>query len=95
MRIYLTATIKSKPEHVEELKALLEQLAVNAKTEKACIQYDLHQGIEDPLLFVFYEIWETGEGLALHNEQPYIKHFATEAPRLMQAPPIIHKLQLV
>ncbi|MFL9483921.1 putative quinol monooxygenase [Chitinophagaceae bacterium LWZ2-11] len=62
MRIYLTATIKGKPEHVEELKALLEQLAVNAKTEKACVQYDLHQGIDDPLLFVFMKYGKAAKG---------------------------------
>ena len=36
--------------------------------ETGCVNYDLHQGIEDPAAFYFYENWETAEQLDAHRE---------------------------
>lgn len=58
MPIYLTAIIKSKPEHTTAVAQVLKNMVIETRKETACIQYDLHQGSEDKDLFVFYEIWE-------------------------------------
>jgi quinol monooxygenase YgiN len=49
--------------------------------------YNLHQGIEDKNHFVFYEIWKSEEGLAQHNEQPYIKAFGALIDEKLQEIP--------
>ncbi|NIG55982.1 putative quinol monooxygenase [Chitinophaga sp. Cy-1792] len=89
MKIYLTAIIKSKPEFREEVLAQLQEMVVSTRKEAACLQYDLHQGITDENLFVFYEIWQDEAGLALHNEQPYIKAFGAMAADKLAATPEI------
>jgi len=40
--IPLTAIIKSKPDKIAEMKAVLEELVQGSRTEPACLQYDLH-----------------------------------------------------
>lgn len=95
MPIYLTAILKSKPEHIATLKAMLQDMVVNAKQEKACIQYDLHEATNAEGVFIFQEIWESKEGLAAHNEQPYIKNFGAKAPGLLQEPAGIYLTELV
>jgi quinol monooxygenase YgiN len=75
MEINLTVILKSKSEFRDELKTILENLVKNSRRETACLQYDLHQNIDDPNVFIFHEIWKDKEGLNLHNEQPYIKQF--------------------
>jgi quinol monooxygenase YgiN len=77
MKIYLTAVIHSKPEFREAIGQVLRNMVVQTRKEKACLQYDLHQGSEDENLFVFYEIWENQAGLDAHNNQPYIRDFVT------------------
>jgi quinol monooxygenase YgiN len=55
MPINLTVILKSKPEGVETLKSLLLELVQNSTKEAACLQYDLHQSIENPTNFIFHE----------------------------------------
>lgn len=95
MAIYLTAIIKSKTEHTEEVKALLLNMMQQSVKEKACLQYDLHQGLQDAGVFIFHEIWESEAGLTLHNEQPYIQAFRTGVPMLLAEPPVIYRTVLL
>ena len=91
MKINITAIIKSKPETTEATKEILTEMAINSKNEKACIQYDLHQSIEEPTHFFFHEIWENEESLALHNTKPYIMKFVKQAETILAETPEIYK----
>ncbi|SFW67298.1 putative quinol monooxygenase [Chitinophaga sancti] len=91
MKIYLTAIIRSKPEHTVEVVQVLENMVIQTTKEPACIQYDLHRSIlQDENLFVFYEIWESQQALDLHNEQSYIKDFGQLADEKLQEKPEIY-----
>lgn len=95
MRINITAIVKSNPNSIEETKNLLTEMAINSKQEEACIQYDLHQDKENPAYFFFHEIWESGEGLALHNTQSYIQKFAARASEILAEPVAIYKTEKI
>jgi quinol monooxygenase YgiN len=75
MKINLTVIIKSKLEYREELKMILKDLVENSKKETACVQYDLHQNIDDPNIFILHEVWKNNDGLDLHKEQSYSLKF--------------------
>lgn len=75
MKIYITAVIKLKPEYRSEMIQVLMNMVEETRKEEACIQYDLHEDMEDENIFVFYEIWNSAEGLSQHNCQAYIKEF--------------------
>lgn len=75
MEINLTVIIKSKSKHREELKSVLMSLLLNSKKEADCIQYDLHQNIDDSNVFIFHEVWKNKEGLELHQKQSYSLKF--------------------
>ena len=91
MKINITAIVKSKPEHLQETKSILTELASNSKKEQACIQYDLHQDKENENIFVFHEIWESEEGLVLHETQPHFVKFISQAPELLAEPVLVYK----
>jgi quinol monooxygenase YgiN len=88
MSIFLTAIVKVKPEYLTEMKLMLEQLPASSRQESACLQYDVHQSIEDENVFVLNEEWESREGLDLHNEQPYSKSFFASFDKLQEKPVI-------
>ncbi|RZL39798.1 MAG: antibiotic biosynthesis monooxygenase [Pedobacter sp.] len=90
MKIYLTAVIKSKPECFEEVALVLKNMVVHTRKETACLQYDLHQDMNDKNVFVFYEIWQNQRGLDLHNEQSYIKEFVALANDKLEEKPAIY-----
>ncbi|MBC9909760.1 putative quinol monooxygenase [Chitinophaga varians] len=90
MSIYLIATIKARPEHRDEVAAVLQNMVKETRKEDANVQYDLHQGTADENLFVFYEIWKDQQGLDAHNQQPYILEFGRLAQGKLQEAPQIH-----
>ncbi|WP_294294394.1 putative quinol monooxygenase [Chryseobacterium endophyticum] len=95
MKIYLTAVIKAKEEYREEVLETLQNMVRETIQEEANEQYTLHQGIEDHNQFIFYEIWKSEEGLAKHNEQPYIKAFGDLINEKLQEQPQIYLTQLI
>ena len=50
---------------------------------KGYVNYDMHQGIEDPDQFFFYENWESGEDLDAHLSAPHLVEFAARIPELL------------
>ena len=95
MKIHLTAVIKAKEEYRTAVLEVLQNMVKETRKEKACELYTLHQGIEDNNQFVFYEIWEIEEGLAQHNEQPYIKAFGSLIDEKLQEKPQIYTTHLI
>lgn len=89
MKIHLTAVIKAKEEYREGVAAVLQNMVQQTRKEQECEVYILHQGLEDPNLFTFYEIWKSREGLDAHNEQPYIKAFGELAAEKLQEEPLV------
>lgn len=90
MSIYLTVVVKAKPEHQQEVKKLLYNLPELSKKEDACIEYDVHQSIDNENIFILNEKWESLDGISLHNEQPYSKAFFEVFDKL-QENPIIYR----
>ncbi|MFP9114704.1 putative quinol monooxygenase [Flavobacterium sp. RHBU_3] len=95
MKVYLTAIIKSKPQHNCEVQTLLQSMVRQSRAETGCLQYDLHRDKTNENTFVFYEIWENEAILVHHNEQPYIKAFVDIIPDKLQEPPVIIKMDLM
>ena len=89
MMIHLTAILKSKEEFTEKVKEYLENLVENSRKESGCLQYDLHQDIENSNVFIFHEVWQNQEIFDLHNSQHYVKDFFELAPNLLEEKPAI------
>ena len=52
-RLTIVANIKAKAEQIDLVKAELEKLIDITRAEPGCINYDLHQGNENPAHFLF------------------------------------------
>jgi quinol monooxygenase YgiN len=66
-----------------ELRQALEALIGPTSQEKGYVNYDLHQSLEDPDLFFFYENWESGDDLDAHLAAPHLRDFAARIPELL------------
>ncbi len=95
MKIYLTAIIKAKEEHRNEVLEVLQNMVKETVKEEANELYTLHQGIEDKNQFVFYEIWKNKEGLEQHNQQPYIQAFVALVDEKLQEKPQIYLTEII
>lgn len=89
MKIHLTVILKSKKDDVATLRAALLDLVKKSTQEKACLQYDLHQNKDDETVFILHETWEDEQGLALHNDQVYLKYFFEDCKVLLDEKPTV------
>ncbi|AWV97181.1 putative quinol monooxygenase [Arcticibacterium luteifluviistationis] len=92
--ITLIATITAKKDAVEAVKAALLNLVKHTIEEPGNIQYVLHQEIENPNIFRFYEQFKDQAAFEYHGQQPYIKAMASNA-HLMEKPTVLTFLDLV
>jgi quinol monooxygenase YgiN len=69
-----------------KLKEILLALIVPSRADEGCISYDLHQAIDDPSVFVFYETWESKAHLDRHASTPHVQQFRSKAKDLLAEP---------
>lgn len=63
------ANLKVQEDKIEEAKAVLKQLAEDTlATESGTLAYTLHQRVDDPATFVFYEKYESEEAFKIHGK---------------------------
>ena len=70
------ARMRAKPGKEQELRDALIALVEPTSKEDGYINYDLHQGVEDPRWFFFYENWESADHLDAHLQAPHLVEFA-------------------
>jgi len=80
------ARIISKLGKEEQLREALEALIEPTLKEEGCINYELHQGVEEPSVFVFYENWASKELHAKHMNSPHLNEFKEKMDDLLAAP---------
>ena len=71
--LFVSATIKAKPDSVALVRSELFKFIAPTLQEDGCHQYLLHQSIEDPATFIFYEEWIDQAALDAHLESDHIK----------------------
>jgi quinol monooxygenase YgiN len=77
------AYMHAKPGKEDELRAALEALIQPTSEDDGYVNYDLHQGVEDPGVFFFYENWESAAQLDAHLAAPHLQHFSSIADDLL------------
>ena len=70
------AYMKAASGKEEELRAELKALIEPTSQEDGFVNYDLHQSVEDPGAFFFYENWQSAEHLDAHLATPHLVRFA-------------------
>jgi quinol monooxygenase YgiN len=66
------AILDAKPGKENELAEALKTVVSPSRAETTCLEYRLHQSIDNPSQFIFYEIWVSKEKHAEQFNKPYI-----------------------
>lgn len=85
-RISVVARLKAKPGVEEQVKQELMGLVAPSRKDMGCINYDLHQSVEDPCLFVFYENWESKADLDAHLGRSHVQTVLGKVDQLLAEP---------
>ena len=62
-----------KKEKIDIVKEALINILEPTRNEEGCLLYELHQDINDPSIFMFYEVWQTVDHWKAHDQQPHIE----------------------
>ena len=87
--VTVIAHARAKPGQHERAREILEELVAPSRKEKGCINYDLHQSVDHPDLFVFHENWTSMEALAAHAKSEHIARFRKKSDDVLEEPPIV------
>ena len=90
-KLTIVAHIRANSDQVDLVKAELEKLIPITRSEKGCIQYDLHQDNDHPTHFMFYENWTTRELWQDHMSSAHLAAFQ-EATDGAVAELVIHEM---
>ena len=71
------ARIEAKKDKVDFVKSEVMKLVEPTRNEKGCIQYILHQDVERPEVFIFFEKWEDDAACELHMKNSHSLKFVT------------------
>ncbi|MCK4817457.1 antibiotic biosynthesis monooxygenase [bacterium] len=85
-RVTVFARMKAKDGIEENVRKELMSLVPQTRSEEGCINYDLHQSVDEKTLFMFYENWRSKEDLDKHLEMPYLKSFLEKADKILAEP---------
>ncbi|MDD0976065.1 putative quinol monooxygenase [Pseudomonas fontis] len=66
---------KTRPDMADAFEALFRAYVEPSRAEPGCIEYHMLRDLEDPSLFVFYEIWASQAALDVHSALPHMQQF--------------------
>jgi len=81
--VTVIAHMRAKPGKEQDLRNGLEALIEPTRQDEGYVNYDLHQGIEDPSLFYLYENWESMDTHETHMHTPHLEEFASRLEELL------------
>jgi quinol monooxygenase YgiN len=93
----LTVIARFRAKSGQQSRALetLRALLAPTRVEAGCINYDLHQSIEDPALFVFYENWESAAHLEKHSQSQHLQAMRKVQAEIFASPPEVTRWKII
>ena len=80
--VNVVATIVAKKGHEQDVETQLLGLVAPSRQDPGCLSYNLHQSLDDPAVFVFYETWESAALLEEHGKSKHLLAWRDKAPHL-------------
>ena len=79
--IVVAAECRILQEHWQDFEEQMIRLIPLVREEPGCLRYEGLTSVDEPGLFVFFEVWETRRALDEHLATPHMKeHMAITTP---------------
>ena len=91
----VVAQIKAKPGKEGQVRQELLSLVAPSRKDTGCLNYDLHQALDNPALFLFHENWTSKALLDQHLQKPELQAVLARVSQLVAEPPLITLLEKI
>jgi quinol monooxygenase YgiN len=85
-KIVLIARLKVKNGKEDEAKQAALAIIADSRAEDGCLNYDFHQSIDDPTLFIWHETWANKDALDAHFEKSYFAELGAKLEVIAEEP---------
>ena len=86
IQVTVVARIKAKPGMEQKVKEELLKLLAPTHAESGCINFDMHQALQDEAQFLFHENWTSEADLREHLATPHISSWIAQSEVLLAEP---------
>lgn len=93
--IVLVARLKVREDVIEETKQAALAIVADSRAEDGCVNYDIHQGVDDPTVFVWHETWKNKAAIDEHFETAFFKEFFAAVQDFAVEPPQITLTKMI
>lgn len=93
-KLTIVAKVVARQDAVEAVKAELIKMVAPTRLEEGCIDYSLHQDLEDPATFIFYENWENSACLQNHINSAHYRAYVAAVEGLI-AGKKVHRMNML
>lgn len=85
-KLTVVARIKARPGQEARVRQELQKLLAPTRVEDGCLNFDMHESLDHPGDFLFYENWTSRAHLDLHIQAPHIQSWFKLADSLLSEP---------
>ncbi len=85
----VVAQLKAKPGKESQVRQELLSLVAPSRKDAGCLNYDLHQAVDNPTLFLFHENWTSKAHLDAHLQKPDLQAVLGRVGPMVAEPPQI------
>jgi quinol monooxygenase YgiN len=94
-QLTIIAKLRAKPGMESRVREVFSALTAPTHKEDGCIFYELHQSLENPREFVFYENWASAAHLDAHVKTAHVQAAFKLAPEILDGPIEISRWSMV
>ncbi len=94
-KIVLIARLKVKAEKIEQARSAALAIVEPSRKEAGCINYDIHQSVEDETIFFWHETWVNQSALDKHFATPFFQEFFVVVGEVAAEPPQINLTRMI
>ncbi len=94
-KIVLIARLKVKADKIDQAKSAALAIVADTRKETGCINYDIHQSIEDETVFCWHETWVDKAAIDEHFATPFFQKFFEVVGEVAAEPPQINLTKMI
>jgi quinol monooxygenase YgiN len=85
-QLTIIAKLRAKPGMEARVREVFSVLRTPTHQEAGCLYYEMHQSLENPREFLFYENWISAAHLDAHLKTPHVQAAFKIAPEILEGP---------
>ncbi|MFS0828860.1 putative quinol monooxygenase [Pseudomonas phoenicis] len=86
---------KAHPERADDFERLFRAYVEPSRREPGCIEYHMLRDLEDPSLFIFFEVWASEHDFNAHMALPHMRTFVEQRAEYLEGEFDVQRIEML